>query len=319
MCRFSRRAFTLAELLVVLAILGLLMGLLVPAVQRVREASSRTQCANHLKQIALALHTYEDQHRCLPPSRLDNFGATWAGLVLPYLEQRSVYDAWDLSKSYYAQTPDARETPLAVFFCPTRRRPDVSLSVSGNGPAGVPAGPPIWIPPPAGGEGAWLWPTVVTPPVVVAVPGGAAAGALGDYACNLGTSDQDVPGSGDGAFHFGAFRNGVRFSQFTDGLSHTILVGEKHVPAGKTGEADWDCSLYNGDVYKCSSRAGGPGYPLAQSVTDNGWLFGSSHPSICQFAFGDGSVRRLVNSIDLLTLGYLANRHDGQSVSQPLE
>ena len=83
----SRGAFTLIELLVVIAIIAILMGLLLPAVQWAREAANRTSCGNNLKQISLAVHLFEHYHKRLPPSALENEAATWAWLILPYLEQ----------------------------------------------------------------------------------------------------------------------------------------------------------------------------------------------------------------------------------------
>src|SRR5262245_2314753 len=116
-----KRGFTLIELLVVIAIIALLVALLLPAVQKVREAANRTQCGNNLHQIGLACHLYVDTNHCLPPSRTmyglddelaeffdgldaepdgdETMGPTWAVYLLPYLEQDALYQLWDLSFS----------------------------------------------------------------------------------------------------------------------------------------------------------------------------------------------------------------------------
>lgn len=109
---------------------------------------------------------------------------------------------------------------------------------------------------------------------------------------------------------------GIPFIQIKDGLSNTFLVGEKHVPDDYFGIGGWDCSMYNGDMPVCSSRAAGPLYPLAESIRDPGWKFGSYHRILCQFAFGDGSVRRIFTSINPDTLRMLADIADGEIIPQ---
>lgn len=134
----KRSGFSLIELLVVMAIIAILIGLLVPAVQRVRESAGRTQCANHLKQMALAAHLHHDTHKILPPSRVSLMeGQTWAWYLLPNLEQQALYEKWKIGAPFPgigAGTDPAKitsgdvdtilevmSTPVPYYGCPSRR------------------------------------------------------------------------------------------------------------------------------------------------------------------------------------------------------
>jgi hypothetical protein len=100
---------------------------------------------------------------------------------------------------------------------------------------------------------------------------------------------------------------------FPDGTASTLMVGEKHVPDDKFNQGVWDSSLYNGES-DSSRRSGGPFFPIAQKITDQGWLWGSCHPVVCQFVWVDGHAGPLPKSIDPVTLGLLCQRDDGMVI-----
>ncbi len=127
------RAFTLVELLVVITIIGILIALLLPAVQSAREAARRTQCANNLKQLGLALHNYATALGALPPAAITvskydiqgeaasgAHGTSWMLQILPYLEQSAIHDRWDFTKNVLGNMAVAKRD-IAAFYCPSRR------------------------------------------------------------------------------------------------------------------------------------------------------------------------------------------------------
>ncbi len=293
----QRRAFTLIELLVVIAIIAVLLGLLVPAVQKVRESATRLQCANNLRQIGLAIHNYHDTNGALPPLYIAGDGhASWMVVVLPYLEQDPLFKEWDLSRTYYKQESRAIEGQVPAYYCPARRVPP-HLSINGDSRLDV----------------------------------GHRPGALTDYAA-CGGSGRHFPwwaANGDGILAPAGYKPMVgmdpdwrvvtwwsttSFAWVTDGLSNTLMVGDKHVPASQLGMIQGgDTSAYNGDWPTPFSRVAGPGFGLARTPNDPfNWNFGSNHSGgLCQFVMGDGSVRALRPSMSTEALGALAGCNDG--------
>jgi len=305
--RQRTRGFTLIELLVVIAIIAILIALLVPAVQKVREAAARTQCANNLKQMALACHNFHDAQKCLPTSRRDN-SYTWLVEILPYMEQQAAYNDWKLTSSFQSQTQVARETLVPAYFCPTRR-PPMLTKAPGDPPDDTTTGQQM--------------------------------GALADYACSTGSNADgdywfDGPNPNDtsktldptnGVFRMAnnwaiptsrrvpPFVGGYKLREITDGTSTTIMLGEKHVPIDGFGDYNvGDGAAYNGDKGSAmrNSRS-----TLARTVKDTGNRFGSYHQGICQFAFCDGSTRVVPVSVTVTLLGYLCQRNDGVEYTFP--
>jgi prepilin-type N-terminal cleavage/methylation domain-containing protein len=286
-----RSAFTLIELLVVIAIIAVLIAMLVPAVQKVREAAARTQCANHLKQIGLAVHGYHDSYKFIPYTRVDT-RETWAVLILPFLEQKNVFDQWNFSLDYYSQAANVRTASVPVYYCPARRTAGTpqTISISGDVHQSNPTGPHV---PGATGDYA------------------ACAGdhnATADYWIGMNSTTSATAANGP----FWYKGQPIRLIGVTDGLSSTFFVGEKHIPNFNYGNPP-DTSIFNGD-HGGSFKHAGVGIPLARGPSGTG-QFGSYHPGICQFVLGDGSVRAISVAIDATNLGRLANRYDGEVIT----
>ena len=330
----NRRAFTLIELLVSIAIIGVLVGLLLPGVQAAREASRKTDCSNRLRQLALATHMHHNALRYFPPARYEGRPdappeeqcgletPTWLARVLPYIEQASLADAWDMSKPWHEHPEEIRMTVPDIFLCPSRRsgtQPvgsrNLRTAVSGGG-GRLPCGCPL---PPSRS-------TTVQDVM----------GALCDYAGNHGDLTPGATGAPTD-FYYGGNGTGViisvrpkckngkaiaphdriRMAAITDGTSNTFLLGEKFVSQRSLGQFPIDSPAYDGDHLPASCRLAGPGLRIAHSPDDvlaDMYSFGSWHPSGVHFAFVDGSVRMMSSQTDTKLLGSLSNRGDAKIV-----
>ncbi len=330
----SRLGFTLIELLVVIGIMGILVALLLPAVQAAREAARRTDCSNRVRQLAFAAHMHHDAYNYFPPARYesrpdaqpaDQCGLetpTWLARVMPFIEQVALGDRWDYSKPWHEHDEEVRTTVPDIFLCPSRRSGTQpvglrSLRTTTTGGGGrLPCGCPV---PPR--------PVDVTEQV---------PGALCDYAGNHGDLSPGATGESTDFYYGGngtgviisvrpQCRNGtaispsdrIRMASVSDGTSNTFLFGEKYVPITQLGQFPYDSPAYDGDHLPASCRLAGPGLRLAQGPNDvlaDVFSFGSWHPGGVHFALVDGSVRLFSSGTDTKLLGSLANRHDARVV-----
>jgi len=313
--RVRRFAFTLIELLVVVSIIGILIAMLLPAVQAVRESGRRTQCANNLKQIGLAVQAYASAYDVLPP------GANWVPpdwswpggqpvnhgsimiFILPYLDQQNVYDLFDLNQTVDYQTLPNSATLIGSAVIPTYVCPSDTYPLISDGRAKQ-------------NYAASSGPTAdVTNP--------ACACATFDNWNQYALAPYCATGTGAGVFS----RNSAqcRLADIHDGTSNTIYFGEIR-PACSLHQswAGWSGSnigqgltstLIPINFDSCQENSPDPCHQPCNWCTELG--FKSQHPGGAQFVFGDGTVHFLIESIDHWTYQYLGAKADGMPVEIP--
>ena len=299
------RGFSLIELLVVIAIIGVLLALLLPAVQSAREASRRTLCINHLKQIGLAMHQYHDTHAVLPPGKKGCCWGTWLVYTLPHLEQSALFNAWNSCGINSPGVPEGYDLDLRYFGVANRTVTSTRLEV-------------------------YLCPSDQTnAPITAAMNGVTYACRSQNYAANFGNTiviQTDFQGVRFGGAPFvdigsplGDYdqpgRPTVGFSSFLDGLSHTTLLSEVIVGQGQDlrGFSWWgDAATFEGyltpnssfpdvvfSAYYCINQSPNPPCIAATTALPEIYAARSRHSGSVNVALADGSVRFMKDSIDV--------------------
>jgi prepilin-type processing-associated H-X9-DG protein/prepilin-type N-terminal cleavage/methylation domain-containing protein len=296
--RRARAAFTLIELLVVIGIIAILIGLLLPAVQKVRDAAARSQCTNNLKQVGLALQGYHDINKQFPPGYISGVAANgddtgpgwgWAAYLLPHVEQQPLFAQINFTQPIEAGVnAAARTTRVKSYLCPA----DSPLPTFPVGPRTI--------------FGQLLSTTCTI--------------AAANYIGNFGTGEPGV--DGEGIF----FRNStIRIADISDGTSSTLLVGERSF---RYAEATWvgvvtgtdfaptPGSPFAGQVYGASNFVLGHtgesfGGPTGPGDVNN---FTSNHTGGVNFVFCDGHVRLLGSSVDYKTYKALSTRAGNETI-----
>ena len=325
-CRSNREAFTLIELLVVIAIIGVLVGLLLPAVQQAREAARRASCINHMKQIGIAIHSYNDANKKLPPGGEWEQGAPWRILqstgakptgpnrerggvlvrLLPYLEENALYSKIDFEggtvASQMVNGKRVREYVISTYLCPTDIH-DGTLedgsSIRAISNYGANYGP-SW----AGGNGN---------------PNCPCGQNYNSYRplTNTGHTNPAGPFSREGNIFV------CKLTDVTDGLSKTIFFGEVRANCSRHQRRGWAHTnngnglfntLYPLNYDSCSkdvASAGGDGCG-AECNWKTEFGYKSLHPGVVNFLMGDGAVTTLPENVDHTAFQLIGCRMDGQ-------
>jgi prepilin-type N-terminal cleavage/methylation domain-containing protein/prepilin-type processing-associated H-X9-DG protein len=304
-----RRGFTLIELLVVIAIIGVLIGLLLPAVQKVREAANRARCSNNLKQLALAVHNHHDTYVRFPTSNLFNPATTpWSHLaaLLPYIEQIDLYRQANVPNgpnSLYV------EYEIKILSCPSdpspRVRPDVDMEVESGtyyGTGAVTNYKGIN----GAGWGKYFSNSTFTNEKSYA--------SIYNYTDPNGNADSfDM---GQGILYRSDWHVPRSFASVTDGTSNTLMLGED-LPEYNAWSS-W-ASGNQGLTTAIPINVKDPGTGTYYSRTDwaNCWGVKSHHTGGAQFAYADGHISFISETIDMTTYRALGTMNGGEVITVP--
>lgn len=299
--------FTLVELLVVIAIIGILVALLLPAVQAAREAARRMSCSNNLKNIGIGMHNYHDTMGSFPYGFSD-LEALWTAPLLPYIEQRPLYDTLIFTEggtgnwNSGSANSVACATLIKIYRCPSLPVPEYLTN------EGITNRVPVSYRGCAGSN--------VYSDDISTIPAGVPAGARALEEINL---DGILWGN-----------SGVRMAEVLDGTSNTILIGESRTEPGyvKDGQAmdfwqfgspqtgGWVSGGIGGTEYSEALGSTGPKINSRRDPTLSGVImemsFGSYHPAGAMFTLTDGSVRFIAETVDLQVYRALGSRLGGE-------
>jgi len=307
--RSSRRsAFTLVECLVVIGLIAVLLGLLIPAVQAVRGAAQRAGCANNLAQLATAVHNFHDAQGRFPYNTFvgswfnggDAPNWSWLARLTPYIEQQELYQTGDIPNKTLRDS-DVADRTIGLLMCPS----DPSVGTGPRTDVGNLRGMPVGMTSYKGVMGA-NW----------GDDNGVGANFNTDWR-NPGTNGSfDGHDNGDGIFYRMDYKRRLRLQFIKDGTSNTFMIGEDICRATK-----WTAWPYaNSATGTCAippnvKRPDGSDYPPGN--WQNNESFRSAHPGGLNFAFADGSVHFINDSIDLAVYRALATIAGGEAVTPP--